>query len=117
VDVGERVNHLRVALGISKPQLASRAGVRAGRLDLIEAGQWEPNIRERVGLARALAVTEAYLMTGAGAQAIACDLLERPTFRAFALQLEKLPPKRQDALLVLFAEAVRAALAGKEPTL
>lgn len=108
---GERVNHLRVTLGFTSTALAFKARLKVQRVVAIERGGVEPNTRERLSLARALDVSEAYLMTGDGT----VGLQARPAFKALVAQLEDLAPAQQDSLCAMFAVSVRRAREGRTP--
>lgn len=60
--VPNAIRTLRISAGLSKPQLASRAGVPLATVYLFEDGMLDARITTLLKLARALNVTPDYLL-------------------------------------------------------
>ncbi|HQE19899.1 MAG TPA: helix-turn-helix transcriptional regulator [Aggregatilineales bacterium] len=66
MDVGKAITRLRVQSGLTKEQLAARAGVSQSSLHYIETGVNSPSVRTLSKIAKALGVSIAELLANEG---------------------------------------------------
>ncbi len=95
ITVGRRLRHLRRSAGLTLDDVATRAGISASALSLIENGRREPRLSVLSTVALALGVTLAELLAAA------------PPNRRVALEIELERVQRSDSFAALGVPAVR----------
>ena len=105
--LGERIAALRRVRGLSQAELAGRLGISPSAMGMYEQGRREPSVQIIIALARELAVSTDFLLTGKSAPPEADPLPQLLEFcvEAADRRLEARPdrPFSRQELATLFA--------------